>query len=161
MRNRIAVMVGLVATVVGIGVLAPTGASADTGVMVLAGQGTVSPGITISPNNETFTFAGTGVIVTTTTNTTTHGIETCTWTGGSSETFATGIGDFTGNCVGALTSAISGSFIRSNVAEYTFTGSAPGFTNGTISGVCTFVPTNLDTSTRITAYSLECVISIP
>jgi len=160
MRKRIVTVVGIVATVVGALAFTTTPASAATGVLVLAGGGTYSPGMLLSsPSPQTFTYAGTGALVTTTQTTTVHGIESCSWSGStSSDTALGGTGTFDGSCSGTVTTVISGTYIRSNVAELTFTASAPGLASGTLTGVCAFVPT---TAPSVTSYELDCTISIP
>ena len=151
-------------------------ASADTGTATIAGQGTISPGLTQAGGTaQTFTFGGTGVVATTTE----QDAITCTVTGNDTiGSWTQGAGSFSGSCNGAVTggaSSVSGNYNRTGgtvtVSGTAVASNAKGF-GGTFNGDCAFSPINVSAevgpippvpptvTVKITAFSVTCTFTI-
>jgi hypothetical protein len=121
-----------------------TAAAADT--FVIQGSGTISPGLTTTPTNQSISFTGTATVVGTHG---TPGTYSCSFSGTSSipETTANGAGTVSGSCgpiaFSSCTYVRAGVNVAVNCTEGTRTATAK----------CVFNPGNTNPTTR---YTLIC-----
>jgi hypothetical protein len=121
-------------------------AAAHEGGGAIAGSGTISPGLDLTPRTQSVTFSGSGAGVTT--GSPTAGTFSCAFTGGSSapETLAAGAGTATGNCSGVdmvtgASHSASCSVIYTRLgAEVNITGTCSGSVDGFVALTCLFQP---------------------
>lgn len=138
-RNRVSALALLLATLMlALGV--HTAYAASTGAAVVVGGGTLSPGISATPQTQTYAFGGNAVIVTDTV----QGLATCNFGGSSSapESILTGGGTLSGSCSGAgISTSCSIAFTRVGVAVL-FDATCSGNPSGSAVGTAQFAPTN-------------------
>jgi len=167
MKRSTKVRLGMAGMALGIVAVAalPANAAQSTGAGTIVGTGTISPGLTQTgdPSN-TFTFGGSGAVVTDTA----QGLINCTVSGNDTiGSWAQGAGNFNGTCSGAVSASVSGSYTRTG-AVVTLSGTAVGTgISGVFGAACVFGPTNVSVTTgpptvvKITSYGVVCVIHIP
>lgn len=135
-------------------------AAAHEGGGGIQGSGTIAPGLSEVPRNQSVTFTGSGVAVSDGPHA--AGTFTCTFTGGSTspETLAGGSGTATGSCSGndVVTNASLGAnctvrYVRV-AGEVHITGTCAGDVDGNVSAECSF---EADPGLPVTSYSLQCV----
>ena len=157
MHKKIAFGIGSAAAALSVLTFAVTPAYADAGSATIQGAGTISPGLTTTAANQSFTFNGSGPVVDAN-NASLTGIYNCSVAGASSapETSATGQGTFSGSCTGVTTVAVSGSYTRDG-GEVVITGSISGAINASFTGACDFTPTSAPT---VTSFRVACEIAL-
>lgn len=150
---------GLVAALVGATVLILGGASpalAATASATVVGSGTISPGLTTTPTDQTFAFSGTTVVAGTSG---VSGVYTCSVSGSSTvaETVVSGAGTGTGTCTkSGATIDVAVSYLR-EAGSVTLSGSTSGAISGSVAGECSFEPTDAN---PVTAFELQCEVTI-
>jgi hypothetical protein len=127
--------------------MAPAGATMHE--VTLTGSGTISPGLTQAGDpGQTFTFAGTGVVVGDAVN----GVINCVWAGNDTiGSYNQGAGGFYGSCSDALTDpdypmSIVGSYTRTGEIMTISASATGGGLDGFWSGICEWAPTSMDTT---------------
>lgn len=130
-------------------------ANATVSEIPIVGEGTISPGLTVAGGPQTFTFAGTGVVI----SDSEQVLVTCFWTGDDTiGTIDLGSGNFSGNCTdGVGTAFISGSYTRSFDTMSVTAEVSGGGLYGTWIGDCQWYPTTLP---PITTYSDACMYTV-
>jgi hypothetical protein len=160
MRGSTKVRLGFAIAAIGAVAVAALPASASTGFATVAGTGTISPGLTQAGDpGQSWTFGGTGIVVTDTEQDTI----TCTVAGNDTiGSWNQGVGGFNGTCTGSRggSTSVTGTYTRTGSAV-TVSGRATnnngGGFSGDFNGACGFSPTNIDPSTqRITAFGVSC-----
>lgn len=139
-RRSVLALGGL--AVAGLTAFAAPGASA-AGAGALVGTGTISPGLTTTPTNQSFNFSGTLAYA----GSPGAGAYTCNVNGSSSgpETVATGGGSASGTCSGSAGAfSFSGGYTRAGGAV-TVTGSASGTASGAVLCALGFTATSAPT----------------
>jgi len=157
-------VLGVVAAGASAAVLAmgPAGAATDVAAGTISGSGTITPGLTATPQNTNFTFSGSGT-VTDASNSAGSGSYTCNVTGHSSimETSAHGAGVFSGSCSGPLSiSVTNGTYVRvgaSVTAEGQ--GAASNGSSGHFEANCVFEPDQTPPA-PVTSYHLICTVAL-
>lgn len=149
----------LIVTTLALGTFGLAGASPSasaSGVAALAGGGTISPGLSTTAANQSFTFSGTLAYA----GSPGAGTYTCNVSGSSSgpETVATGAGSASGGCSGSAGSfSFSGAYTRAGGAV-TVTGHATGSAgSGSVTCALGFAATSAPT---VTSYQVagSCVL---
>ncbi|MBV9369935.1 MAG: hypothetical protein JO074_08900 [Frankiales bacterium] len=156
MRRSLKVRLGLAAVSLGVTSFAALPASASTGVILLIGSGTMTPGLTPTGMVQSLTFSGIGVAITDSY----AGPFNCTWSANDTiGTLQQGSGSFAGWCLAADQEAISGIYSRTGT-EVTLSGLMRGNPiSGTLTGACTFVPTP-SSGLTVTAYQQQCLFAV-
>ena len=155
-RRRLAVLTATLAALLALG-LQPALATEGGGVVV--GGGTISPGLSLTPNSQSVAFGGTAVVVGAV-NPTDAALANCNFSGGSTgtETVISGMGTASGVCTTA--DARSGTC---NVRYYrvsghvSISGTCSGYVTGNLGGIFNFVPTAAPT---VTSYQLQGVVAL-
>jgi hypothetical protein len=156
-HKKIAIGIGTAAAALSALTFAVTPAYADTGMATIQGAGTISPGLTTTPANQTFSFSGSGPVVDAN-NTALTGVYNCSVSGASSapETSATGAGSFSGSCSGPTTVAVSGTYTR-DAGTVVISGSISGSISASFTGGCVFTPTSAPT---VTSFRVACHLAL-
>jgi hypothetical protein len=156
-HKKIAIGIGTIAAAASALTFAVSPAYADTGSATIQGAGTIAPGLTTTPTNQSFTFSGSGPVVDAN-NASLSGVYNCTVSGSSSapETSATGAGSFAGSCSGPTTVAVNGQYTRDG-GVVVIQGGISGPITASFTGACDFTPTSAPT---VTSYRVACEIAL-
>lgn len=157
MHRKIAFGIGTAAAALSVLTVAVTPAFADVGSATIQGAGTISPGLSTTAANQSFTFSGTGPVVDAN-NASLSGLYTCNVAGASSapETSVAGAGTFSGTCSGPTTVGVSGTYSRDG-GEVVINGSISGPITASFTGACDFTPTSAPT---VTSFRVACEIAL-
>ncbi|MDQ1685449.1 MAG: hypothetical protein QOC82_2186 [Frankiaceae bacterium] len=159
MKFSAKVRLGLVAVVAAASAVTMVPANAATGdAAVIAGSGTISPGLTLAGGAQTFTFSGTGAGTVAGMN----GQATCDVTGDDTiGTYSQGAGSFHGSCnTPCGTVGVAGTYTRTGSVVSgggAATSGCGSITVGySLSLHCVFNPTSGPT---VTSYALVCTLN--
>lgn len=137
----------------------PSSADAQTvGAAVVQGNGTISPGVDLTPTNQNFTFTSVSITVAGVQdgNVVPGASSDCSANGGSivPETTANGLGTGTWSCSSGPLAGMGGSLVYARAGAAVAV-AVTGDLNGPLA--CAFVPTAGDGVTSpVTAYDLHC-----
>ena len=157
MRTRMSLGLAAIAAGVSTLTLAVPPAYADTGAFTMQGAGTITPGLTTTPQTQTFTFVGSGPLIDAS-QPSRSGVYECYVNGASSaaETALVGAGNFSGACSGPASMPLTGTYTRDGT-EVVITGSMGTPFNSGFTGVCLFTP---NSAPSVNSYRVECEIAL-